>query len=34
VIPVVVIALVVGLGGGAAYFLTRPQPTATDGQRA
>jgi serine/threonine-protein kinase len=28
-IPVVVIALVVGLGGGAAYLLTRPQPTAT-----
>jgi serine/threonine-protein kinase len=27
VIPVVLIALVVGLGGAAAYFLTRPQPT-------
>jgi serine/threonine-protein kinase len=29
IIPVVAIALVVGLGGGAAYLLTRPQPTAS-----
>jgi hypothetical protein len=31
VIPVVAIALVVGLGGGAAYFMTRPQPTPPTG---
>ena len=33
-IPVVVIALVVGLGGGATYLLTRPQPPAASDHEA
>jgi serine/threonine-protein kinase len=33
-VPVVVMAIVVGLGGGAAYLLTRPQPSASEHEPA